>query len=52
MKAVLSHVLHKAHLLCIPNKCPHLCSQQCPLPQQPCLHCILELLFSVPQWVL
>lgn len=51
IKAILSHALHKAHPLCIPNKCPHLCSQQCP-SSTACPHCVLELLFSVPQWVL
>lgn len=51
MKAILSHVLHKAHLLCIPNKCPHLRSQQCPSPNN-LVFIVLELLFSVPQWVL
>lgn len=32
MKANLSHVLLKVHPLYISNKCPHLCSQQCPSP--------------------
>lgn len=32
MKAHLSQVLPKVHPLYISNKCPHLCSQQCPSP--------------------